>query len=57
MKVWIVMPDYEYDGWGEPRSAHSSRELADAAVADLIVRGFGPSEIFELEIDAPKKDQ
>jgi len=35
MKVWVVMADYGYEGYGEPAGAYSSRELAEAAVKTL----------------------
>ncbi len=55
MKVWIIVPDYGYEGYGEPEGAFSSRELAEAAVKAIDLAA-APREIFEFEIDAPKND-
>lgn len=50
MKIFIVIPDYDYDGYGEPEAAYSNRESAEEAVKKN-AKGSAPREIIELELD------
>ena len=53
MKVWLVLPDYGYEGYGEPIAVFSCKEAAEkrAAAYQEKYRYFGCAEIFELELD------
>lgn len=52
-KVYVIAWDYDYDGYGEPAAAYSTREAAEAFTA-LHPGGHGDPipDIFELEVDA-----
>jgi len=55
MKVYIVLPDYDYEGYGEPIAAFTSKEAAEKCAADEKAKSrfCGFTEIFELELDYP----
>ena len=51
--IWILIPDYGYDGYGAPVAAFTTKQKAEEA------RGTGREamrdwEIEEVEIDPPK---
>ena len=56
MKVWVLVPDFDYEGYGKPEFVFSSRELADAKLHDLLKTSSCPFEIFEFEVDAAENN-
>jgi hypothetical protein len=50
LSVWVVCPDYGYDGYGEPEAVFSSKEAADAWVSAKRDRNSSPFDIFELPL-------
>jgi hypothetical protein len=51
MKVWIVLPDYSYEGWGRPEGAFLTKAGAEGAVAEWNKIHSAPLEIFELDAE------
>lgn len=49
MKVYVLAPDYGYEGLGEPKGAYATRDLAE--VAKKGKDGYTYYEIFELEVE------
>lgn len=47
MKIWVLVPDYGQEGYGEPIRAYTSEV---AAKADLKKRGQGSNELFDVEL-------
>lgn len=48
MKIWVVLRDYEYEGYGPPLEAYTSEEAATMAQKRL---GFRRHEVCECELD------
>lgn len=52
VKVYIVIWAYDYEGYGEPQEAYSTREAAEDSIAQYSRKDDPSPEIFELEVDA-----
>jgi len=51
MKIWVVLPGYDYEGYGEPEAAFSTAKAAELYIEKQRKRRLGGREAFELEVD------
>lgn len=51
MKVYVVSPDYDVEGYGEPEAAFSTMEKAIAYAAEFKKKRHTARSVFDLEVD------
>lgn len=56
MKVYVVMRDYDYEGYGEPEACFADEASADRFAASKPKPRDGSWDVFELEVQTPPID-
>ena len=51
MQVFVVLADYDREGYGPPEGVYTTRDQAESEMSRLTQLGYRGWEIFELTLD------